>query len=211
MRRHFKKQRTLKNLCSSSCAAVGRLAGSLTRHLATTSRMYLEKCFFPVSCSSVGGGFWIVISSTCPQQDAVSAVWDNGSPHLLADLSRPEGAGLHLQQVLLHKGSHAVRLEEQGYVTRHSLHLHGREAGEGRVPVRQLQHRDAEGPDVRQRVVAAGSDVRMQTFRSSAQREHCIHDTTDHSSNRLHSHACVKHAPEAESPELLLQRDVSNR
>ena len=44
---------------------MGRLAGSLTRHLATTSRMYLEKCFFPLSCSSVGGGFWIVIRSTC--------------------------------------------------------------------------------------------------------------------------------------------------
>ena len=55
---------TLKNLCSSSCAAVGRRAGSLTRHLATMSRMALEKCFF-ASLSSDGGGFWMVISSTC--------------------------------------------------------------------------------------------------------------------------------------------------
>ena len=57
--------RALKNLCSSSWAAEGRLLGSFTRHLATMSRMDLLKCFLPVSLSSVGGGFWIVISSTC--------------------------------------------------------------------------------------------------------------------------------------------------
>ena len=32
-------RRTLKNLWSKSCAAVGRLEGSFTRHLATISRM----------------------------------------------------------------------------------------------------------------------------------------------------------------------------
>mmetsp|Transcript_30947 Transcript_30947/g.68539 ORF Transcript_30947/g.68539 Transcript_30947/m.68539 type:complete len:258 (+) Transcript_30947:2600-3373(+) len=53
----------LKNLCSRSCAAVGRRRGSFCRHLVTTSLMYLLKCFLPLS-SSVGGGFCRVISST---------------------------------------------------------------------------------------------------------------------------------------------------
>lgn len=34
---------TLKNLCSKSCAAVGRLEGSLTRHFATISRIAWKK------------------------------------------------------------------------------------------------------------------------------------------------------------------------
>ena len=37
--REHDRQRALKNLCSSSCPAVGRRAGSLTRHLATMSRI----------------------------------------------------------------------------------------------------------------------------------------------------------------------------
>ena len=37
--------------------------------------------------------------------------------------------------------------------------LHGRVPGEGRVPVRQLQDRDAERPDVRGSIVPAGDHI----------------------------------------------------
>lgn len=37
-----------------TCAAVGRLVGSLTRHLATSSRIALLKCFLLLSAAERG-------------------------------------------------------------------------------------------------------------------------------------------------------------
>ena len=39
-----------------TCAAVGRFVGSLTRHLATSSRIALLKCFLLLSAAGGGGG-----------------------------------------------------------------------------------------------------------------------------------------------------------
>lgn len=43
----------------------------------------------------------------------------------------------------------------------HQQHLHRREARKGRVPVRELQDRDPERPDVRQRVIPARASGRL--------------------------------------------------
>ena len=177
--------RTLKNLCSSSCAAVGRFAGSFTRHLATTSRMYLEKCFFPLSCSSVGGGFWIVISSTCTHpraklipgpKVAVRAVAQPAAwRHCELLYGRPAAqrtatpGNRHACPAALGLSSQPCASRTTGTLANSNKewHLHGREARKGRMPVRQLQHRDAKGPDVRQRVVAAGTRAAATVNRSS--------------------------------------------
>lgn len=52
------KEREIQGL---TCAAVGRLAGSLTRHLDTSSRIALLKCFLLVSegMAGRGSGWWL--------------------------------------------------------------------------------------------------------------------------------------------------------
>ena len=137
---------------------MGRLEGSFTRHLATTSRMALEKCFLPLSCSSVGGGFWIVISSTCHQAtqassqrlDVVAAAGTNASmqydSRLHYDDRRRLTAGACRAKPWQLNPMHALYSAE---------HLHGREACKGRMPMGQLQHRDPKGPDVCQCIVPA--------------------------------------------------------
>ena len=56
---------SLRNLCSSSLLADGRLDGSFCRHRVTNSRSAREKCL-PSACfsSSVGAGFCNVMSKT---------------------------------------------------------------------------------------------------------------------------------------------------
>lgn len=80
--------------------------------------------------------------------------WDNGS-----------GAATHWDRATLpSRAKQAGRFPRQAPLS----HLHGRQAGKGRVPVRQLQQRDAKRPDVGARVVAAGIEGMGIGRRSSA-------------------------------------------